>query len=38
MRALALNDDQVVVAGLSTQRFSLTGNKLSHVDHPEHSA
>ena len=38
MRALALNGDQVVVAGLSTQRFSLTGNKLSHVDHPEHSA
>jgi hypothetical protein len=38
MRALALNGDQVVFAGLSTQRFSLTGNKLSHVDHPEHSA
>src|SRR5690606_30416479 len=38
MRALAINGDQVVVSGLSTQRFSLTGDKLSHVDHPEHSA
>src|SRR5690606_36787533 len=32
MRALAINGDQVVVSGLSTQRFSLTGDKLSHVD------
>ncbi|MCH8498505.1 MAG: PQQ-like beta-propeller repeat protein [Marinobacter sp.] len=38
MRALALQNGQVIVAGLSTQRFSLDGTKLSHVEHPNHNA